>query len=226
MARNKTKEKQQPTGDAPIASDHAADAAEPALSNDGNATPDPIDAAVADDADSVEALRAKIEALQDSLLRAKAECQNIQRRAATERVEAITYGNTQLMQSLVSVLDDFDRSLETGDDSADPKTMMEGVRLIHANLVKALQDHGLTTIPALHQPFDPHVHQAMLQQPSADHPPETVLQVIAKGYKLRERVIRPVKVIVAKAVESAAVDSANDQPPNTGEPSDTDKPAS
>ncbi len=156
--------------------------------------------------DPVEALEQKVAALEDNLLRARAETQNIQRRATIDKSNAIQYANERLMQSLLGVLDDFDRSMAAADGGDDSAAVVDGVRLVHANLVKALGEHGLEGIDALHKPFDPHVHEAMLQQPSEEHPAGTVVEEVAKGYRLRDRVIRPTKVIVSKAVDAEAPD--------------------
>jgi molecular chaperone GrpE len=153
------------------------------------------------EADPVAALQARVEELEDRLLRARADAQNAAKRAAAECADAVRYGNAQLMKSLLGVLDDFNRSLEALEKEQAPKSVIEGERLIYENLLKALQAAGLQEIDALHQPFDPSRHEAMLQQPSADHPAGTVLQEVAKGYRLHDRVIRPSKVIVSKAAD-------------------------
>jgi molecular chaperone GrpE len=160
------------------------------------------------EADPVAALQARVEELEDRLLRARADAQNAAKRAAAECADAVRYGNAQLMKSLLGVLDDFNRSLEALEKEQAPKSVIEGERLIYENLLKALQAAGLQEIEALHQPFDPSQHEAMLQQPSADHPPGTVLQEVAKGYRLHDRVIRPSKVIVSKAVDEESKGSA------------------
>lgn len=153
--------------------------------------------------ESVESLKARVAALEESCLRAKADCRNIQRRAAIERADAVVYANTGLMRSLLGVLDDFERSLEAAPANEQSAPWVEGIELVHANLLKALTEHGLERIEALHQPFDPNLHEAMMQQASREHAPGTVLQEVAKGYRMRERIIRPVKVIVSKSVEDA-----------------------
>ena len=155
--------------------------------------------------DSVEALTRKVESLEDALLRAKAETLNVQRRASNEKSQAIRFANAELMKALLPVLDDFDRSLQATTQAGHD---VEGVRLVHDNLFRALAGHGLSRIEALHEPFDPNVHEAMLQQPNDEHAEGTVLEEIARGYKLHDRVIRPARVIVSKAVEhESAVDA-------------------
>ncbi|MBU0717809.1 MAG: nucleotide exchange factor GrpE [Planctomycetes bacterium] len=154
--------------------------------------------------DTVESLQAKVAALEDALLRAKADYQNLQRRTTNERTEAVRYGNAELMRSLLSVADDLERSIAASDRSDNVSAVVDGIRLVHGNFLQALRNHGLEVIEALHRPFDPHVHEAMLQQPSDEHPDGTVIEEIARGYRLRDRVLRPPKVIVAKAVGEQA----------------------
>lgn len=151
-------------------------------------------------ADPIAELQAKVDSLEDSLLRAKAESQNIQRRAATERSEAIRYANAELMRALIPVLEDFDRAF----DAAGPtdKPILEGTRLVHANLMKALRDFGLETIEVSPgDEFDPTIHEAMMQQPSDTVIPGNVVEQVTRGYRLRDRVLRPARVVVAKAAE-------------------------
>ncbi len=152
--------------------------------------------------DTIESLREKIAALEDTLLRAKADFANTQRRNEKSRLDAVQYANADLMRSLLGVLDDFERSLDAAGTAEDGKTIVEGVRLVYQNFKKALSDHGLEPIEALAKPFDPHVHEAIMQQPAADCDPNTVLEEVAKGYRLKDRVIRPAKVVVSKALDS------------------------
>lgn len=142
--------------------------------------------------------QAEIESLKGALLRAKADFANLQRRATVERAEAIRFANADLLKSLLGVMDDFDRTIDAAESCDNLKSVVDGVQLVHANLAKALQGSGLEEINALHRTFDPTVHEALLQQPTDEHPPGTVIEQVAKGYRLRDRVLRPAKVIVAK----------------------------
>lgn len=148
--------------------------------------------------DPIEALEARVEELTDKLARARADHQNAHRRNAIERAQVIRYANAEAMKSLLGILDDFDRSLTAADSSDNLQAVIEGVRLVHQNLTKALRDHGLERIAALHEPFDPEVHEALMQQPSTEFPSGTVISEVAKGYRLHDRVLRPSKVIVSK----------------------------
>lgn len=146
---------------------------------------------------SIAALQERAAALEDSLLRVKADYQNAQRRAMQERLEAIRYANAELMRSLVPILDDLERALAFKDDPSERASLRDGVQLVYENLAKALHAQGLEPISALHQPFDPHVHEAMMRLPSTDHPAGTVVEELAKGYRLHDRTLRPAKVVVA-----------------------------
>lgn len=194
MKKTKANKKDSPEGD-------------PALEREVAAVDDlDSDTATSDTA----ALRAKVEKLEDALLRARADYQNFQRRAAVERSEAIRYANAGLMKSLLGVLDDLERAMSS--PSGETGAVDEGVRLVYENLLKALRDHGLETISADNEPFDPSVHEALMQQPSADHPSGTILEEFAKGYRLRDRVLRPSKVVVSKAVDEDGGSEGKDTP--------------
>ena len=156
--------------------------------------------------ESLEELLAKVGKLEDNLLRAKADYQNLLRRSAIERADAIRYANADFMKSMLGVLDDFERSLAAAEGSDKLDAVTHGVRLVYDNLTKAMRNHGLETIDALNEPFDPSVHEAMLQQPSDDHPPGTVIEQVARGYRLYGRVLRPAKVIVSKEAQSDSGD--------------------
>lgn len=152
------------------------------------------------DSNPLAEMQARVDSLEESLLRAKAESQNIQRRAASERTEAIRFANAELMKSLIPVLEDFDRTLAAA-GAAPEATLLEGTRMVHANLLKALTDFGLAPIEASGEAFDPTIHEALMHKPTADMPPGQVLEQVTRGYRLRDRVLRPARVIVSKAAD-------------------------
>lgn len=166
--------------------------------------------------DPVVLLQNKVNQLEDSLLRAKADFQNLQRRTTIEKSEAIQFANAEIMKSLLTIIDDFNRSFEAM-ESSDKKDVSDtsGFRLIYENFIGALSQHGLVTIDALHKPFDPTIHEALLQQPSNEYPPGTVIEELASGYRLRDRVIRPSRVIVSKTEESQNEDQSNSDSPDS-----------
>lgn len=152
---------------------------------------------------TVDELHQKMEKLSDSLLRAKADYQNLQRRGAVERADAIRYANAELMKSLLGVIDDFERSVTAMETSDNVTAVADGIRLVQENFLKALRVQGLEAIDALHQPFDPSIHEALMEKPSDEHPVGTVMEQISTGYRLRDRVLRPARVVVSKATEAA-----------------------
>jgi len=167
---------------------------------EGEATTDPAEVE-AEAPDTVESLRAKIEALEEKLLRVAADFENRRKRVEQQRDDAIRFANVDMLRALLVIVDDFDRSLAAARQADSIESVVKGEALIHANLIKALRDFGLEEIDALHKPFDPACHEALMQQPSADHPPGTVLEEVARGYRFHDRVVRPSKVIVSKALD-------------------------
>ncbi len=137
----------------------------------------------------------------DRYLRSKADFANLQRRSVEERTMAVRFANADFIRGLLEVIDDFERMLEASEQEESASTVLEGVRLIHTKFLKVLKDNQVEPIDAVGQPFDPNVHEALMQQPSAE-PEGTVLQMVQRGYRLHDRVIRPSRVIVAKPVEA------------------------
>ena len=154
----------------------------------------------------LQAQAAKADEYRDQLLRTAADLDNYKKRAAREKQEATKYANESLLKKLIPVLDNFDMALaavssaqgET-DPSASTDSLQQGVSMIQQQLRQALAEAGLEEINATGQPFDPNYHEAVSQQESVEVPEGHVLQQLRKGFKLRERLLRPATVIVAKA---------------------------
>ncbi len=166
------------------------------------------DVAAADGAASAATLQSQIDSLEESLLRARADFQNLQRRSAAERSEAIRYANAELIKDLLAVLDDLERTLGALERNEDKKAIADGVRLAYENFMKVLRDQGVEPIEAAGRPFDPALHNALMRQPSSSYAPGTVLEQVAKGFRLKERVLRPATVIVAAPPDSDGKESA------------------
>ncbi len=145
----------------------------------------------------VEALRRELAELKDKNLRLLAETQNQQKRFAREKSEALRYAEGDFARDLLVVLDDFDRTLESARTAPDAKAVADGVKIVYDHFVKILQQRGVTAIEAAGQPFDPHLHEAMLQQPSTEHAAGVVIQELARGWKMHDRVLRPARVAVS-----------------------------
>jgi molecular chaperone GrpE len=132
----------------------------------------------------------------DRLLRLAADFENYKKRAARERQEYVQLANERLIGELLPVIDDLERALAAAEQHEEAQ-LEEGVRLVHRSLAALLERHGVTTIETDGQ-FDPHVHEALLSQPSEEAESGAVINVVQKGYKLGDRVVRPARVIVAE----------------------------
>jgi molecular chaperone GrpE len=132
----------------------------------------------------------------DSLQRLKAEFDNYRKRAAREQAEFASRAAERLVNELLPVLDDLERALEAAEEHEEAK-LEEGVRLVQRALADTLQREGLAEIETDGK-FDPHVHEALLSQPDDDFETGHILQVIQKGYRLGDKVLRPARVIVAE----------------------------
>jgi molecular chaperone GrpE len=146
-----------------------------------------------------EKLRAEVAAAKDRELRVHAELDNVRKRAARELDERLRYANLGLLRDLLPVIDNIERAIEAAEKNADAALLLEGFKMVDQQLNEVLNRHHCTQIEALHTPFDPNVHHAVMQQPSEEHPANTVLMVTQKGYQLHDRVVRPSQVIVSKA---------------------------
>ncbi len=134
------------------------------------------------------------------LLRLTADFDNFKKRTARERQEAIKFANQSLIEKLILVLDNFDMALAAADNSqaGSVDSLRAGIGLIYNQLKNLLTDVGLEEVDAAGKPFDPNLHEAVAQQESADVPEGRVLQQLRKGYKLKDRLIRPAGVVVSK----------------------------
>lgn len=140
----------------------------------------------------------KAEEYFDRLVRLTADFDNYKKRVAREKQEAIRYANESLLEKLIPALDNFDMALTAANQKASIESLITGVQMVYNQLKAALAEAGLEEIDAANQPFNPNWHQAVAQQESQTAPDGAVLQQLRKGYKLRDRLLRPATVVVAK----------------------------
>jgi molecular chaperone GrpE len=154
---------------------------------------------------------AKADEFKDNWIRAAADLENFKKRAARERIEAAQFANASLLQKLIPILDNFEMAQTAaqtahvsrhsaataeGDKLA---SLQSGIAMIQQQLKNALAETGLEEIDSAGKPFDPTLHEAVSQQETDEVPEGHVVQQLRKGYKLRERLLRPATVIVAKS---------------------------
>jgi molecular chaperone GrpE len=139
-------------------------------------------------------LAAENSELQDRFLRAQAEFQNFRKRVDKDRLELSEYASMEACRTLLPIIDDFERALQT--ENAD-KTYVQGLELIRQRLFEALKKLGLEPIVAQGEPFDPHIHHAVEMVETEDVPDHTVLGEFQRGYNFKGRLLRPAMVKVA-----------------------------
>jgi molecular chaperone GrpE len=167
---------------------------------------DPIDegaegapaAAAATEAADANALQKERDDLYDRLLRKTAEFDNFRKRVDRDRKDMIEYASAEVLSDLLAIVDDFDRAL-AADAPPEAQAFKTGLGMIQRQLADLLKKRGVTTVEALGADFDPHLHQAVAYEEVPGAREGEVVGVMAKGYKLADRLLRPALVKVAKA---------------------------
>jgi len=176
---------------------------EPMPDRPNDAADDPLDAAggtaASPASDPLAELAAERDAAVDRALRSQAELENYRKRVQRERDEERRYAAVPLVQDLLPGLDNLQRALDAARHTDDLTAMLQGVEMVAAQIDEILSRHGAKPIVAVGEPFDPNLHEAIQQMPSAEHPPMTVIDEVERGYTLNDRVVRPSKVIVSVA---------------------------
>ncbi len=164
------------------------------------AAPEPAPQFAPEQLAELQANAARAGEYKDNWIRAAADLENFKKRAARERIEAAQFANASLLQKLLPILDNFEMAQVAAQNADGEKltALQAGVAMIQQQLKSALLESGLEEIDATGKPFDPTLHEAVSQQETADVPEGYVAQQIRKGYKLRDRLLRPAAVIVAK----------------------------
>ncbi len=147
--------------------------------------------------DECEKLKAELDDLNNKYLRMAADFDNYRKRQMQERESLLKYGAADTMTKLLAVLDTFERAQESLKDVEDVQSVKEGYEVAFKQLMDTLKKAGLETIDALGAEFDPNLHEAIAQTPTNEHPDNTVISQMQKGYKLADRVLRPALVNVA-----------------------------
>jgi molecular chaperone GrpE len=134
----------------------------------------------------------------ERFLRAAAELDNFRKRKEREISDLRKYANQTLLRELLGVVDNLERALAASLESDEPESLMAGVEMTLKELLKIFDQFGVQPIESLQQPFDPNLHEAVMQEASDDVPANTVLRELQKGYLLRDRLLRPAMVVVSK----------------------------
>ncbi len=174
---------------------------------DTNPTPEPSVSPASEDAPApdLDRSQAELETLKDRHIRLQADFDNFRKRAQRERLEAQGRAHEELMRALLPVLDHFEIGLRSAIEHGSDEAVCAGFRLVQDELTRVLDRAGLSALDtAPGRPFDPHQHEAVTHAPSAEHPADTVVQQVRRGYRLGAQLIRPAQVVVSSGAPAAA----------------------
>lgn len=149
-------------------------------------------------ADEADALRAEVEQWRNKWLRAQADFDNFRRRTRTEKEELGQYANAKLVEELLPVLDNFALALAAGRQTSGTENLLKGIEMVYSQMTGILERAGLRPMDAVGSPFDPALHEAVGSEPSSEHDPGVVVEVLRAGYYLKEKVLRPAMVKISE----------------------------
>jgi len=144
----------------------------------------------------VERWKAAAEESQNRYLRAMADMENMRKRVRKEQEDLAKYASLKVIAELLPVLDNFERALASERSSMTVDSLLEGVNMVYRQMVQVFEKEGLTPIESAGKPFDPHLHQAVMQVEDAAYESGVVVEELQKGYQFKDRVIRPAMVKV------------------------------
>jgi molecular chaperone GrpE len=147
--------------------------------------------------DAMAGLQADLDRFRDLALRSQADFENYKRRSAREKEEAIKYANTSLLQRLLAIIDNFELGLAAAKGQGEDSPIYSGMVLVQKQLNDLLAENGLQPIEAEGKTFDPNLHEAIAHEPSDQFPEGIVLRQARRGYRFKDRLLRPAKVVVS-----------------------------
>lgn len=150
-----------------------------------------------DGEDPTAGLQADLDRFRDLALRSQADFENFKKRAAREKEDAIKYANSSLLERLVTIIDNFELGLSAARGEGESSPIYAGMSMVLKQLTDFLADNGVQAIDAEGQKFDPNLHEAIAHEPSKDVPEGTVIRQTRRGYKLKDRLLRPSSVVVS-----------------------------
>ena len=146
-----------------------------------------------------ETLKAELDEMEDKFLRARAEIANMSNRFKNERELLVRYRSQDLGKKLLPAMDNLERAMAIEVDDEQGASLKKGISMVLESMTHALKEEGIEEIPAMNEPFDPNLHQAVQTIPvEGDVKSDTIVEVLQKGYKLQDRVLRASMVVVAQ----------------------------
>jgi molecular chaperone GrpE len=147
--------------------------------------------------DPMAGLQADLDRFRDLALRSQADFENYKKRAAREKEDAIKYANSSLLERLITIVDNFELGLEAARGESERSPIYSGMTLVLKQLNDFLAENGLQSIDAEGKQFDPNLHEAIAHEPSKEFPEGTVIRQTRRGYRLKDRLLRPSSVVVS-----------------------------
>jgi molecular chaperone GrpE len=147
--------------------------------------------------DDSEGLQADLNRFRDLALRSQADFENYKKRSAREKEEAIKYANSSLLEKLIAIVDNFELGLEAARAEGEKSPVFSGMSMVLKQLMDFLTDNGLQPIDATGQKFDPNLHEAIAHEPSDKFPEGVVVRQTRRGYRMKDRLLRPSSVVVS-----------------------------
>ena len=147
--------------------------------------------------DPMASMQADLDRFRDLALRSQADFENYKKRCAREKEEGVKYANTGLLEKLVPIIDNFELGLDAARSEGEKSPIYSGMSLVLKQLNDFLADHGLQPIEAVGQKFDPNLHEAIAHEPSNEVPEEHVVRQTRRGYRFKDRLLRPSSVVVS-----------------------------
>ena len=147
--------------------------------------------------DDCEGLQADLDRFRDLALRSQADFENYKKRSAREKEEAIKYANSSLLEKLIAIVDNFELGLEAARAEGEKSPVFSGMSMVLKQLMDFLADSGLQPIDATGQKFDPNLHEAIAHERSDKFPEGVVVRQTRRGYKMKDRLLRPSSVVVS-----------------------------
>lgn len=168
---------------------------------EGDAAPDALGNDVSRLQSEIESLRAEKASLFERLARAQADFQNTRRRLESDFDSRLQFANSELLRSLLTVIDNFERALAVDPKTTSSASVLEGLQVVHDQFLDLLKKNQLQQVaPEPGTPFDPNLHEALMQRPDPRHEDQPlVLETLQKGYTLHGRRLRPAQVVVSSA---------------------------
>jgi molecular chaperone GrpE len=152
--------------------------------------------------DPMAGLQADLDRFRDLALRSQADFENYKKRCAREKEEAIKYANSSLLERLVAIVDNFELGLSAAREQSESSPIYSGMTLVFKQLNDFLAENGLQPIEAVGRKFDPNLHEAIAHEPSDEFPEGTVIRQTRRGYRFRDRLLRPSSVVVSSGPAS------------------------